>query len=604
MDTPMQFLNSFTLNDVFLVAIGVVTATLFRILYDLYQDQKKIKELDEMVNVYGESMNAYQEGILILSSDDEIRYANSEAKRILGSKDQALTTEMIRRDILLKYPGEDRTITLHDVIEQKNNIAHINVLSGSHNIPVSISLNRFNQSLDGNIVWTIVVLQDITEKLKLKEKAERQGEGKDFLTGLPIKYHLINDVVPAAIRSSENNKVAAIAFFALKDFEKFEYHNGIEKSESIIKSAANKIEKIIDEHDRLYRFHTNSFAILMQNYDNKNDVQKKVEKIFFTIQDLLLDEEIRGNFMKSMYFIEDSNLTALNIVNEAYKRLWKKHVENSAKVYDFDMYDINFKTAGIINKLTKEDFLNAIENKDFFFFYQPIFDLKNNRISGLEILTRFNHRKYGFLNPDDFVPKAIELGVMHKITDNLLENVLVQKKFWENEFKRELSFTINLAFEDLQSRYFVEILQNKLLKHRVDPSTITIDMQESSLDENLEVVIEELNAIEQIGVKICLEHFAKDFTNLKYLEFLPIDKIKIDSSIIARSNQSRHKKRLISIITSIGKALDMKVGAIHVDSLEIKNLIEQAGCDFAQGYYFGKPMPAHEVSELLMKENN
>ena len=600
----MQFINSFSLYDVFLVAAGIVTATLLRVLYDTYQDRKKIDELDKVINVYNESMDTYEEGILILSSDDQIIYINKEASRILGIKSNGLTIDILKKSISVKIPGSDNISSLYDKIKEKSNIPHADIISGPLKVPVSINLNKFNLSLESSDRWIIVVLQDIKNKLKLQEKLESIGTCKDLLTNLPTKYHLMTDLIPVAIKASNEQKVAALTLFAFKNFEKLEFDHGTEKTDKLIKSMSNSLSELIDKNDTLYRFNTNGFAILMTGYENQNIVRNKVNEFYFALQNVLFNEAVKGEFMRSVYFIDNPNLTADRIVNESYRQLWKKHIDHIDRAYSMDGYDIRPQTGYIVSKLTKEDFLNALEQKDFFFYYQPVYNMKKDTLEGVEILTRLNHKKYGFLHPDEFIPKAIEYGLMHEVTSHLLDNVLLQKKLWESKYNKDLNFTVNLALPDLRSGAFTDILADKLKEHDIKPSTIIIDIQESSVDESLEAVIAELNILDKIGVQICLEHFAKDFTNLKYLEFLPIDKIKIDSSIISNSYENEHKKRLIYIIVAIGRSLNLEVGANHVDSPEIRDMIEQIGCDFAQGYYFGKPMPAHEISEILMEENS
>jgi len=599
----MDFLNQFTLNDVFLVATGLLLASLIRIFYDSYKEKKRLDKFDRMLTVYNDSMDTYEEGVLIISDEDEVIFANKEAARIFAVKHTDVTMEYLREEVSIRLNGAASEDAFIDIIRKRNNIPHANILVGSSSIPVSINTNKFHMHFESNHSWRIVILQDIASKLQVQERMDSVGSYKDLLTNLPTRYHLTSDLVSVILKAAQNDHHSAIGMFGIKDFTILQVSNSLEKMDLLLRNIARDISSSLGKNETLYRFDCNAFAIVFKNVEEKNEIRRQIDRVITKVQNILISDNIKAVTMQGLYFINGSEQTAEKILNESYKIL---RSGNNEKIASANTALVN-KQADIAaakylaSRLTKKDFLNGIKHKDFFFFYQPIYSLHDHSIIGVEVLTRLNHKKYGFLLADDFISKAIEYDIMPEITSHLLDNVLGQKKFWSTERKIDLNMTINLALSDLHSGVFTEMLEKKLFNLGLNPASIIIDIPEVVLLEDFDSVSEEFHLLSKMGVKLAVDHFGQKYMNLKHIERLPLSAIKIDGSIIKNMMESEHKQKIVSSIISIGRELGLQVGANHVDSEEIEKKLKRMGCDFAQGYYFGKAVPAFEITEVIKK---
>jgi EAL domain-containing protein (putative c-di-GMP-specific phosphodiesterase class I)/GGDEF domain-containing protein len=597
----MAFLNSITLNDMFLVAIGLALASFIRILYDSYRGRMRLKKMDKMVKVYSESMDVYEEGILIISDKDEVVFSNKEASRVLVTKNAEVTTAYLKKKVSIRLSGAIKEENFWDTIQKRKNIPHAYIVVENASVPVSVNTNKFHMGFSQDVSWRIVILQDITSNLKLQEQVESVGSYKDLLTGLPTRHHLSSDLVPIVLKATQNDYRSAISLLGIKGYTALQAMHGIEKIDLLLRGIARDISSILEENETLYRFECDTFAIVSEKIPDEEEARRRVDSLIAKMQNILAGENIEAIMMQGLYFIGQSEATVEKILNESYRVLRGKSSEGTSGA------NVNFGRRStdrgggryLASKLTKEDFLAAVRDRDFFFFYQPIYDLRENRVAGIEVLTRLNHREYGFLLANDFLGKAIEYGVMPEITRHLLDRVLGQKKFWQTERGADLDMTINLTLSDLQSGTFAEMLEDKLSQYEIDPATITIDMPEVVLTEDFESVMEEFYMFKKIGVKLTIDHFGKEYINLKHVERLPLDAIKIDGSIIQSMAEDEHKTRLVSSIISMGKGLGLRIGANHVDSEEIRATLEELGCDFAQGYHFGKAVPAFEITDII-----
>ena len=600
----MHFLNQFTLYDVFLVAVGLVLASVIRIFYDSYKERVRLKKLGRMVKVYNDSMDIYEEGVLIISDKKEVIFANKEAARIFALKSGDVTMEYLKEKVSIRLSGASEEDEFMDIVHKRRNIPQAHIIAGNSSIPVSINTNKFHMQFDHNDSWRIIILQDIASKLRLQERMDSISSYKDLLTNLPTRYHLTSDLVAVILKAAQQNQMSAIGMLGIRDFTILQTVNSIEKMDLVLRDIVRDTLATLDADATLYRFDCDALAIVFENITEKNGIRRQMDSIILKIQNFLLSENIKAETMQSLYFIGEKEISVETILNESYRILRSRYNEKinnthvSAIGHNGDVSSAKY----LANKLSKEDFLKGIENKDYFFFYQPIYSLVDDTIMGVEVLTRLNHKKYGFLLADDFMPKAIECGIMPEITSYLLDNVLGQKKFWLKERGIDLDMTINLALSDLQSGIFTEILEKKLLEFEVDPKSIIIDIPEMVLAEDFDSVSEEFYMLDKMGVRLCIDHFGQESISLKHLEILPLESVKIDSSIVRNMAGNEHKRRLVSGIVSLGDELGLRIGANHVDSQETRDLLQTLGCHFAQGYYFEKAVPAFEITEVINRE--
>lgn len=602
----MDFLKQFTLFDVFLVAVGLVLASIIRIFYDSYKERLRLKKLGRMVKVYNDSMDIYEEGVLIISDKKEVIFANKEAARIFALGDNDVTMEYLKEQVSIRLSGASEEDEFMDIVHKRRNIPQAYIIVGNSSIPVSMNTNKFHMQFEHNDSWRIIILQDIASKLKLQERKDSMSSYKDLLTNLPTRYHLTSDLVTVILKAAQEEHESAIAMFGIRDFTILQTVNGIEKMDLVLRDIVRDVLSTLGTEVTLYRFDCDAFAMVFEDISDKNEIRRKMDSVALKAQNFFLSENIKAETMQSLYFVGQKEASVEKVLNDSCRVLRSKYnekVSHGLASLVGNSADVN-SAKYLASKLDKEDFLNGIKNKDFFFFYQPIYSLIDDTIMGVEVLTRLNHKKYGFLLADDFMPKAIEYGIMPEITSHLLENVLGQKKFWSKERGIDLDMTINLALSDLQSGIFTELLEKKLLEFKIDPKSIIIDIPEIVLAEDFDSVSEEFYMLSKMGVRLCIDHFGKESVSLKHLEILPLESVKIDSSIIQNIVGNEHKKRLISSIISIGNGLALKIGANHVDSEESRDLLRSLGCHFAQGHYFGKAVPAFEITDVIKRDIN
>ncbi len=597
----MGFLDQFTLYDVFLVAIGLITASIIRIFYDSYRERKRLEELDALIAVYNESMNTYDEGIIIISDNQEILFSNKEAERILRREQDDLDMAYLDEKVLIRVQNSLQEVHFLDTLEEHTSIPNARIVIGHYSLPVSVGSHTFETkgATVKHMLWRIVTLQDISGQVKLQEKIESTGLSVDMLTGLPVKYHLLDKLLTVITTTMQARGVAALGMFGINDYHYIQSKYGVEKIDILLKSVAQTISEETEEKETLYRFDHDSLAIIFEEISDPKKTEERMAYFAKRMKDILVVQGVDTGVIEGVYFIQRPYPTAGQVIDGCLNALYYRSITRPKRKENM----MHLKGSGgemlLEERLGKKEFKQAIENNDFFFFYQPIYALKNDTLIGVEVLSRLNYKKEGILMPDFFLQQATECNMMTEVTAHLLDRVLSQKRFWSVQMNKDIDTTINLGISDIRSGVFTEMLEKKMLEYGIDPSMVTIDISEDILSLDYVAVFEECYMLDKLGVKLAIDHFGKGSISLSHLTTLPLHAIKMDKSMIEGISEKEEKLRLVSGVISMGRKLDMEVGATFVDSSTVKILLGKINCQFAQGNYLGKAVPAFEITDLI-----
>lgn len=247
------------------------------------------------------------------------------------------------------------------------------------------------------------------------------------------------------------------------------------------------------------------------------------------------------------------------------------------------------------------EFKAALENQDLSMYYQPLIDLSTGDIVGFEGLMRWIHPEQGFISPGVFIPVAEKSGLIVEATKWSVRECCEALHRIEKatNAKAPLAMSINFTSHDFASEGFVENTLKAISDAKVDPSQIKIEITERILMENPDHARKTLDACKEAGAKIAIDDFGTGYSSLNYLYYFPIDILKIDQSFIRIMHDDTRCRELVRSIVGLGKNLQLSVVAEGIEAQEDAELLQDMGCDWAQGFYFAKPMPEDQVIHLL-----
>ncbi|MCF5466483.1 putative bifunctional diguanylate cyclase/phosphodiesterase [Pseudomonas syringae] len=259
----------------------------------------------------------------------------------------------------------------------------------------------------------------------------------------------------------------------------------------------------------------------------------------------------------------------------------------------FHFYEASFEREQRQQALFAQELRLAIEERHIQPFYQPIVSLPEQRLAGFELLARWLHPERGIIMPLDFIPVAEQLGLIKQLTESLLIQAFDQARDWPPDF----TLSINVTSLMIESLDFPEWLKHLASEGRFPLNRLEVEVTENALVANVDSARLNLERLRAMGVSIALDDFGTGYSGLYHLTKLAIDKIKIDRSFFDTSLDNQNE--MVNAILALGKSLRMKITAEGVEHEELADWLAANGCDFAQGYLFGRPLPLAQVTALL-----
>ena len=241
----------------------------------------------------------------------------------------------------------------------------------------------------------------------------------------------------------------------------------------------------------------------------------------------------------------------------------------------------------------------AMERHEFAVHYQPKINLRTGAISGAEALLRWTHPQRGPVSPADFIPVAEDCGLIVPIGRWVLREACRQTQVWLHSGLPVPSIAVNISAMEFRAAQFLQGVMAILDETGLNPATLELELTESVLMKHLVASEYSLKTLRTAGVQLAIDDFGTGFSSLSYLAKFPVDALKIDQSFIRQITTAPDATALVTAIISMGRSLNLRVVAEGVERQDELAFLQDHRCDEAQGYYFGRPMPAGEFAALF-----
>ena len=264
----------------------------------------------------------------------------------------------------------------------------------------------------------------------------------------------------------------------------------------------------------------------------------------------------------------------------------------------------NMRTEFQKRMLLIKDLRNAINAKQFYLVYQPIVNLQNNKIIKAEALIRWQHPEKGLISPLDFIPIAEETGLIIEISEWVFQQVITDVTVWRRKYCQDLQVSINTSpvqYKNKGEQILNWVKQLKQLK--IPTQAISLEITENLLMENQAEVVNIIANIRQQGIVVAIDDFGTGYCSFSYLKNFAIDYIKIDQSFVRNMTADNNDMALCEAIIVMANKLNMEVIAEGIETEQQRQLLQQAGCNFGQGYLLAKPLRKSDFEQLLIKSN-
>jgi diguanylate cyclase (GGDEF)-like protein/PAS domain S-box-containing protein len=449
---------------------------------------------------------------------------------------------------------------------------------------------------DPALAGFVLTTRDVTERRELEAELLHQTFHEP-LTGLANRTLLHDRIGHALGRIQRTGLDLAVAFFDLDDFKSVNDTLGHAVGDALLVQVATRLVNVVRPGDTVARMGGDEFAILMEETDEQPALAI-AERIGVAIATPFDIDGTEIRVTASIGVALSSADTALpdDLLRDADVAMYRAKTTGKARcqLFRIDMREAVADRAQLITELRR-----ALELGQLELHYQPLIELDSGRLTGFEALCRWTHPTLGAIGPEVFIPLAEESGLIVPLGDWVLNTALAQLAIWDQRAPRDqpLTMSINVSIRQLDAG-FNDRIAVLLASAGVDPTRITLEMTESVLAEDSEVMIERLSKLKKLGVRLAIDDFGTGFSSMSYLSRLPIDSIKIDKSFVDDLGTVRGTE-LVRTLIELGNVLGLDTVAEGVEQpLQSASLLD-IGCRLGQGYLFSKPL-AREAAEALL----
>ena len=448
------------------------------------------------------------------------------------------------------------------------------------------------------LVAVIVIYLSYQKVLRYQQNIRDQAV-RDRLTGLPNRF-AISEFMEDLIKHNEKFAVVSID---LNDFKSINDTMGHETGDIVLCEVADRwarLSELMKGSINVFvaRITGDEFMFIIRGYEDEADVEKTIVTFRtelerkMTIDDC--DYFITACYGYALCPTDGRNIDSMFAYSNA--------ALHEAKRMSISNFILHFKADTLNSEKSKETerkVREALENNSIFFNLQPQYDM-NHKLRGFEALARMKDSEGNIVSPAEFIPVAEKAGLIDQVDMRVFEQAM---EFLSDVLRAkkdsDIIISCNVSVRHLMKNNFIDEIKNVIVKYQVPASHIEIEITESIMIDSLEKALQRIDEIKEMGMKVAIDDFGTGYSSLSYLNNFPSDLLKIDKSFIDLMNTSDSSKQYVATIISIGHILNLNVISEGVEDEAQIETLRQIGCDYIQGYVWGRPMPKDEALEIV-----
>ena len=546
-------------------------------------------------------VNTAADGIIVVDDTGMLEFVNAAIERMFGWK----PLELIGRNIDCLMLARHRNSRPH---------AGADAEGRSHGFAIDIAREVKGQRRNGSVFPVELtfgemridgrakyagIMRDVTER-KWAEERIRHLAHYDELTGLPNRA-LFSQLLEQALSESKfAQKQVAVLFIDLDRFKLINDSLSHESGDAVLQQVAKRLTEALPRRDTIARFGGDEFVVLMRDCSMPTDAAETAQKLLTALAQPMMVEgqeyHLTASIGISAFPGDGENAQTIMKHSDIAMYRAKEHGKNNYQFYSAQMNVHSFE------RLVLERFLRrALEQDEFQVYYQPKIDLVTGCLTGMEALLRWIHPGMGMISPVKFIPLAEETGLIVPIGAWVLRAACVQNRAWQVEGLPPLRVAVNLSARQFAQDDLHATIVSVLEETGLPPELLELEITESVTMDNPEHAASLLQKLKALGIKLAIDDFGTGYSSLSYLKRFPIDNVKIDRSFIKDIPNDEDDVAITQAVIAMAHSLRLKVIAEGVEAEHHADFLREHGCDEAQGYLFGAPMPADEFRQVMLR---
>ena len=554
----------------------------------------------------------------------DVLHANDEAFRALVQHLQDIITVHDAQGItlyespstsrLLGYPpgamvGRIPFDSIHPKDVARTREAFANLLKGEPpKIPVEFRFRHakghwiYLEALGNNLLdhpgirGVVITSRDVSERKKAEKRAQYLSQ-HDGLTGLPNRLLMQDRLHQAITQARRAGGVVALMYIDLDRFKTVNDSYGRVIGDALLKQVAQRLRSCLRDTDTVARLGGDEFTIMLPDAGNIQVVGEVAQRIL---------SELARPFEHDMYVSASIGISLFprdgsdsdQLVKHADRAMYSAK-DSGPNTYRYFTEDLNHE---VHEKVMLESGLRrAIKGGELRLFYQPKIDLATNRVIGAESLARWQHPSLGLISAAKFIPVAEESGLIVELGEWVLRAACAQLRAWQLE-GLALPVAVNVSARQFHQGNLADLVMAVAKDSQVDPRLLEIELTEHAIMLDTQASISTLERLKSYGISISIDDFGTGYSSLSYLKRLPLDILKIDRSFVHDITTDSNDEAIVRAIIGLARSLGKKVIAEGVEQDTQLSFLNAYGCNFGQGYLFGRPASPEVFADLIRKQ--
>jgi len=477
---------------------------------------------------------------------------------------------------------------------------------GIHSLEFSLPHRRGDRHLEARVVSggaseAIAFVRDITRR-KWREKRLAYLAYHDPLTGLPNRARFLERLKEELARKRRYGGQPAVAILKLDIFREIVKEYGRPAGERILRTVAQRLSPGLRETDLVARIAYAEYAVLLGGEVDAHAASAAVRRLLDLFADGI-EVDDRTVFVTACAGVTlclpeygDDPSVLLKQADTALIRA-RALGRDTLQMFSREMSE------SISRRLEMEAGLRtAVRLRQFVVYYQPVVDLRTGRIVGAEALVRWMHPEKGLVPPLAFIPLAEETGVIVDISEQVAEAACRQARAWQAEGFAPFRVAVNVSGRLFQGGDIHAMISRILRESGLDPASLELEITESTFMCDFDRTLEILEMFHAMEVRVAIDDFGTGYSSLARLKRYPIHQLKIDRSFVREMTVNPDDRAIVEAIVGMARTMRMEVLAEGVENAGQLECLRALGCEKAQGYHFGRPIPAEEFRELLLRQ--
>lgn len=434
----------------------------------------------------------------------------------------------------------------------------------------------------------------------------------DSLTGLPNRQSFYENLEKFISLAKRGNYQAGVMFIDLDRFKRINDTLGHHYGDKVLQEVAIRLKESVRESDFIARnyhidtFNNNElarlggdeFTLFLSQIESPEETSAVTQRIIESLsKPIIIDNyELTVTPSIGIAMYPENGSTVHELMKHADIAMYQAK-EDGRRTFKF--YSSNLNTRALERLQLEEQMRNALKNNEFQLYYQPQVDLQSNKITKAEALIRWIHPELGFVSPADFIPIAEESGLIIELGDWILETACSQAKAWQTQGLSGCRVSINVSSVQFKQTALIDKVQEALEKTGLPPHLLELEITESAVMSDVEDNIERLQQFKKMGISVAVDDFGTGYSSLSYLKLFPIDTLKIDRSFVDDIATDENDVAIVKAIMVLAEAMDLKVVAEGIETMEQLKILHTFGCQQIQGYFFSRPLPVDQFRQFV-----